>query len=114
MDIIVTERALRVVTVAPRGRIDAFSAPELREQVDILIEDGAHHFVLDLTNVPFLDSAGLAVLVSVLKRSRLQGGNVRLVLPTDEAARRILHLTKFDRVFDIADSADAALASYLR
>jgi anti-anti-sigma regulatory factor len=46
-----------------------------------------------------LDSAGLAVLVSALKRSRLKNGNVRLVWPKAEDAARILKLTKFDQVF---------------
>lgn len=112
MDLVITEHVIRIVVVAPHQRIDAFSAPELREQVDRLLQSGVHNFVLDLAAVPFLDSAGMAVLVSLLKRARQLGGDVQLVWPAEEAARRILHLTKFDRVFSMVDSVEAALTNF--
>jgi anti-anti-sigma factor len=112
MDMTITEHVVRIVVVAPRQRIDAFSAPELRAKLDELLEQGVQRFVLDLAAVPFLDSAGMAALVSLLKRARQQGGDVRLIWPSEEAARRILRLTKFDRVFTMADTIDAALADF--
>ena len=112
MDMTIAEHTIRIAVVAPRQRIDAFSAPELRANLEQLLDSGVQRFVLDLSAVPFLDSAGMAVLVSLLKRARQAGGDVRLVWPAEEAARRILHLTKFDRVFNMADSADAALAGF--
>ena len=112
MDMTITEHVIRIAVVAPRQRIDAFSAPELRTQLEQLLESGVQRFVLDLSAVPFLDSAGMAALVSLLKRARQANGDVRLVWPIEEAARRILHLTKFDRVFTIADTVDAALNDF--
>ncbi len=112
MDLNISEHIVRTVVVAPRQRIDAFNAPELRAALDQQLEGGARRFVLDLTNVPFLDSAGMAVLVRLLKRSRDQGGDVRLVWPTEEAARRIIKLTKFDRVFTMAETTEAALVGF--
>ena len=81
-------------------------------RLDELLESGAQRFVLDLSEVPFLDSAGMAVLVSLLKRARQGGGDVRLVWPAEEGARRILRLTKFDRVFSMADSVAMALSDF--
>lgn len=112
MDLNLTEHVVRTVVVAPNQRIDAFSAPALRTLLDQQLASGARRFVVDLSAVPFLDSAGMAVLVSLLKRSREQGGDVRLVWPAEEAARRIIKLTKFDRVFLMADSAEAALVDF--
>jgi len=112
MDMTITEHVIRIAVAAPRQRIDAFTAPQLRAQLDRLLESGVQRFVLDLSAVPFLDSAGMAVLVSLLKRARYTGGDVRLVWPAEEAARRILRLTKFDRVFVMADSANAALSGF--
>jgi anti-sigma B factor antagonist len=112
MDLAITEHTIRIVTAAPRQRIDAFSSPALRAQLDRLFDEGVYRFVLDLSAVPFLDSAGMAVLVSLLKRTRQVGGDVRLVWPAEEAARRILRLTKFDRVFTMAESAEAALSDF--
>ena len=109
MQINISEHIVRMIVVAPEGRIDAFSAPGLKERLDNFVEEGVSKFVLDLTDVSFLDSAGMAVLVTLLKRSRQKGGDVKLVLPEEEAAQRILRLTRFDKVFDIADSAEEAL-----
>lgn len=109
MNIELHEYVLRVVTAAPKERIDAMNAPELRSFLHEQIDDGAINLVIDLSSVPFLDSAGMAVLVSVLKRTRQAGGDVKLIWPQEDAARRILHLTKFDRVFDMADSPEQAV-----
>ena len=107
MEILETQLCTAIIT--PKGRLDAFTAPELRGVLDRRVAEGTTRFVLDLSEVAFLDSAGMAVLVTLLKRARSAGGNVTLVWPREEAAKRILRLTKFDRVFDMADSADAAL-----
>jgi anti-sigma B factor antagonist len=101
-----------IAIVAARDRIDAFSAPELRGRLEQLLSEGITRFVLDLSDVPFLDSAGMAVLVSLLKRARGAEGDVRLVWPRKEEAQRILRLTKFDRVFEMAETRDAALKGF--
>ena len=112
MQITITEHVIRILIVAPQERVDAFNAPTLRKRVYQFLDEGAKNFVLNLSAVPFLDSAGLAVLVSVLKRARQAGGDVKMVWPKQEAARRILHLTKFDRVFDMAETTEAALQRF--
>ncbi len=112
MEIIITDHVVRIVVVAPQDRVDAFSAGELRERLDQLLAEGTSMLVIDLGNVPFLDSAGMAVLVSALKRARQANGDVKLVWPKEEAARRILRLTRFDRVFSMADTAEAAISSF--
>jgi anti-anti-sigma factor len=95
--------------VAIDGRLDAHSVPQAREQLDGCIASGASRLVVDLSDVSFLDSAGLAMLVTVLKRARQEGGDVKLVWPTSENTQRILRLTRFDRVFEIAHTAEQAL-----
>jgi anti-sigma B factor antagonist len=96
---------IRTIVVELRDRLDAFSAPELRKRLEELLAEGVCRFVIDLSAVPFLDSAGLAVLVGLLKRARTAGGDVKLVWPAREPAQRILRLTKFDRVFEMLDAA---------
>lgn len=94
-----TEQIIKIAAISLKGRLDAFEAPALRKTCDEYIANGFDHFVFDLTDVAMIDSAGLAVLVSVLKRARQKNGDVRLVWPREEAASRILRLTKFDQVF---------------
>jgi anti-anti-sigma factor len=112
MQIEVEIHNIPIATLVLNGRIDAFNSPSLREQVDQLIKQGIYRFVVDLRQVKFLDSAGMAVLVSLLKQARLQGGNAKLIMPLEEGARRILHLTRFDRVFDLVESTKDALNNF--
>jgi anti-anti-sigma factor len=90
------------------GRIDALSVRSQREELHGWITRGITRFVVDLSDVSFLDSAGIAMLVSLLKRTRQVDGDVRVVQPTDAAVRRILKLTRLDLVFQLTDSADEA------
>ena len=103
MNIVVQEQIQRTVTVAPQDRLDAFSAPALRSQLDALAASGVQDFIVDLSNTPFMDSAGMAVLVSLLRRTRQSGGSVKLVWPRAEAVRRTLQLTQFDRIFEFVE-----------
>ena len=112
MELSVTEFVVRVVVVAPQERIDALNAPALRQRLHTLLDDGASNLVIDLSAVPFMDSAGMAVLVSALKRARSADGDVKLVWPKAEAARRILNLTQLDRVFVMADTAADAVKGF--
>ena len=109
---VIQEQNIRVFIITLQEKIDAFAAPALREQIEGLLQTGISHFVIDLTSVPFFDSAGMAVFVSALKKARLAGGDVKLVWPEKEAARRIIHLTKFDRVFEMANSAEEAKRAF--
>ena len=106
------ENIIRIVTIAPRGRLDTVRALEFRKQVQEVIEGGAKNLVLDLSETPFLDSAGMAVLVSALKQCRQRGGDARMVWPQSEPVKRILSLTKFDRVFEMKNSVADAVASF--
>ena len=112
MELAITEHIIRTFIVNPQGRLDAFRAPAARQQLDQLIDGGATNFIVDLSETLFLDSAGMAVLVSLLKRARQAGGTVKLVWPKQEAVQRTLSLTRFDRVFEMVDSVEKALKSF--
>ena len=112
MELSIKEHVKRVIVIAPRGRLDAYRAQELQQRLDQLIADNVIHFVIDLTHTNFLDSAGMAVLVGLLKRVRRLDGNAKLVWPMEEGAQRVLNLTRFDRVFEIVPSAQAGVDSF--
>lgn len=113
MEIVVDVRTLRVQVITLSGRFDAFSAPDVRQRLQGLLSDGEKYFVLNLHDLSFMDSAAMAVLVTLLKGARSAGGGVTLVRPANENAMRILMLTKFDRVFPMAESLDAAVKEVL-
>ena len=112
LEINATEQVIKIAILGLGGRLDAFEAPILRKYCDEYLADGFTQFVFDLSEVTTLDSAGLAVLVNVLKRTRLKNGDVRLVWPQAEAASRILKLTKFDQVFTAIEKSEIMSKSF--
>jgi anti-sigma B factor antagonist len=92
------------------GRLDASNSQTLKESLEQLIDGGIIYLVVDLEQVPFIDSAGLAALVSALKATHRVGGNV-LLSRVQPQARTVFSLTMLDQVFAIHPSVEAALDS---
>ena len=82
-----------------KGRLDALEASPLGRRLDALVESGTRWLLIDLAQVRFVDSAGLAVLIRARRRTRSAGGDVVLVRPAADDAMRVFHLTQFDQVF---------------
>ncbi len=90
------------------GEIDLYTAPEFKERMVQLIEDGKKQIVVDLSRATFIDSTTLGVLVGGVKRLRPAGGALALVC-TDQNITKIFEITGLDRVFPIYKSRDEAL-----
>ena len=101
-----------VFVITLSDRVDAFNVPPLREKMQALLNDSAVNFIVDLSNVTFLDSSGMASLVNLLKNARQSGGEVRLVNPSHVDVARTLSLTKFDRIFDIRSTVEDAINQF--
>jgi anti-sigma B factor antagonist len=96
------------VTLA--GRLDARNAQTVKESLLQLVDGGITQLVVDLKEVPYIDSAGLAALVSALKSTRRAEGNIMLS-GVQPQARTVFSLTMLDQVFSIHPSIEAALDS---
>ncbi len=92
------------------GRLDASNAQMLKETLTQLIDGGTTRVVVDLAQVPFIDSAGLAALVSALKLARRAEGNV-LLSRVQPQARTVFSLTMLDQIFSIHSDVEVALDS---
>ena len=93
-----------------QGRLDAVTAPVLKADLKQLVQEGCVQLILDFSAVPFIDSSGLAALVSVLKMVRESDGALKLVGLTRQT-RKVFELTLLDRIFEFDDSVEAAIAS---
>jgi anti-sigma B factor antagonist len=100
--------ASAVVRVA--GEIDLHTSRSLRTVLLELAEQGHTHIVADFSGVTFCDASGLGVLVAVGNRLREDEGTLRLT-GVRPAQRRILQITRLDRVFRSYASVDEALTT---
>ena len=90
-----------------KGEIDVYTAPKLKAELVEIIESGCANIVVDLEGVTFIDSSGLGVLVSALRRAREREGAVRFVC-TRENILKIFRITGLDKVFPVfSDLAEA-------
>jgi len=93
--------------VSVDGDLDLASAPQLKWTLCELIEKGYARYVIDLSQLTYMDSMGLGVLVGFRKRIE---GNAQLALaglPATQA--KLLELTGLDACFDSFESRDEAL-----
>ncbi|AGP34118.1 anti-sigma factor antagonist [Sorangium cellulosum So0157-2] len=80
------------------GTLDAVTAPEFRTLVDELVAENRQNITLELSSLRLIDSSGVGVIVSLFKRVRANGGQVRIVGLRDQP-RAIFRLLRLDRVF---------------
>ncbi len=94
--------------IAARGEIDLFTAPELKQVITEVIESGEHRVAIDLTEVSFLDSTALGVLIGAVKRLRSRGGALAII-NTDSSIAKTFEITGLDQIFTIVSSRAEAL-----
>lgn len=96
--------------VAVAGEIDVYTSPLLQERLVEVLRDGFPSIVLDLSAVTFLDSTGLGVLITALKRCRSADGDLVLVTAQPNVLK-VLEITGLNDVFKVHDSVDDAIDS---
>lgn len=100
-----------VVVVAVDGQLIVGNRQELKQKILEALETGDRKFLVDFTKTGYIDSSGLGVLVSLSKKIRDQGGDLRLA-GLNEDLKTLFELTKLDTLFAISDSPDEALAAF--
>jgi anti-sigma B factor antagonist len=93
------------------GRLDASSAKDIKEKVELLTEKNRVKLVLDMGGVDFIDSSGLGSLISVLRSVNKLGGDIKISALQNQV-RAIFELTRLHRIFGIYDDSDGAAMSY--
>jgi len=90
-------------------RLDAVVAVQFKDRFRELTDEATQHYVLDMSQVQFLDSSGLGAVVAVYK---FIGRERRFCIAgLTPAVGRVFKLTRMDSVFTIYDSMDAMLAA---
>ena len=103
-----TENDVNVVTLTGE-LIDKNQANALVEEIDGMIEDGEKKFVFDLSDLKYINSSGLNVLIHVLTKARKAGGEA-IVANVSKKVNELLIITKLNTVFTVTDSVEIALS----
>jgi anti-sigma B factor antagonist len=97
-----------VYAVSVAGEVDLATAPELKEGLAEVVNNGARGVLVDLSNASFIDSTTLGVLMGAVKRLRPAGGELAIACH-DPNLRKIFEITLLDRVFKIFETPGAGV-----
>jgi anti-anti-sigma factor len=99
------------VILAPGGRLDLVSAPQLKKLADDMVANGRARIVVDLSGVSFMDSSGLGALIGGLKSARQAVGDLRIAGATEQVLA-VLQLTNMDRILRPYPTVQDALGEW--
>lgn len=105
---ILEERSGGVLVVAPQGRLDTTTSPDLEKRLLDHVDGGLRHLVLDLGGIEYISSAGLRVLLLVAKKLRTGGGDV-VLCALGPSVRQVFELAGFLSIFRMEASRLAAI-----
>jgi anti-sigma B factor antagonist len=108
---ITTQTMEGVTVVRLGGRFDAHEVPDVRKALGDVTEQGKNKIVVNLAEVNFVDSSGLASLVQGMKHCRSAGGDLYLC-ELRQPVRVIFELTRLDRAFAVFGGEAEALAAF--
>ena len=96
---------------SPSGAIDLHVSPELRASLRAIIDDEKpKRLVVDLSQVPYIDSSGIAVLIGAMQSLELEGGTFMLS-GAQNGVRMILESAKLDQYFRLFPDVESAAAA---
>ena len=106
-----TETIANVVIVTlPGETLDAGNVKVMKDDLAVVLQPGAK-LVFDLSQLRFVDSSGLGLLLSSLRQVHNTGGDLRLC-GMNKAVRALFELVRMHRVFEIFATREEAKASY--
>jgi anti-sigma B factor antagonist len=106
-----TKDASGVLVVQVDGQLIVGNRHELKDLIQAALEKGERRLLIDFSRTGYIDSSGLGALVSISKRVRESGGELRLSGLNDDL-RSLFELTKLDTLFAITETPEQALTSF--
>ena len=104
-----TQRESRFNVLPLKGEIDLHVSPTVTASLNQMMEKKPERLVVDLSDVSYIDSAGLAALIEAMQKVEAYGGKF-VLSGLQETVRSIFEISRLDQVFQIFPDTDAALA----
>lgn len=102
-----------IVSMRLSGSLDVATAPEVRDLLIRLVDEGHHRLVLEMSGVTFVDSIGLGVFVGMVHRLRPHDGSLTVAAPSAQT-RKVFEITQLVRAIPLYADADAAIDALRR
>jgi anti-sigma B factor antagonist len=102
----------QVKLIKLRGRLNLGDAVDrLRQTLDDLLASGDTRIVMDLSEVPWIDSSGIGLLVKILTAAKQQGGSIKLLNPSKFTVQTLKMISLLD-LFEVFEDQQLAVASF--
>jgi anti-sigma B factor antagonist len=108
-----TKKSDDIVFLKPlKQNIDATASTQFKARVMDLINQGNNFFLLNLSDVEFVDSSGLGAMISILKTLKLNNGDI-VLCNLNMAVLNLFNLTRMNNVFNIRSNEKEGLEALL-
>lgn len=105
------EKKGKVLVLTVTGRVEIRTSPQLKENIMAHIEQGEYQLLFDLSELEYISSSGLGVLLHAAKTLQTKKG--RVVLCSLRAhIKEVFKICGFDNIFPIFDSCEEALGNF--
>ncbi len=100
-----------IVAVSMKGFLDAYTYNELEQVINGYFNQNVYKFVVDLSQVEYISSAGAGVFIGAIGVAQENQGNIILVRPQPNV-QEVFDLLGLSQIFKISDSLDTALKTF--
>ena len=107
----ITTGAQNTAIVHVQGKIIGNTVAQFRSEIEQQLQNGNNKLIIDLTNVPLLDSTALGVIIVTLQVLQRSGGKLVLLNPQN-AVTSILEVTRLTSILEVYDTEEAALNAF--
>jgi anti-sigma B factor antagonist len=98
-----------VVVARVRGELDIAGATSMGDRIHAAVPASARTLVVDLSDLDFIDSSGVAMLFALVRRLGSRRQELRVVAASGQPVSRVLEIVEFERAAPVHESLDDAL-----
>jgi anti-sigma B factor antagonist len=102
-----------VTVLRLKGSLNALTAPEIKTEIDAYVAEKRLKVIVDLEGLDLVDSSGVGAIVSLFKRLRMIGGDVKIAGIRGQP-KEIFRILRLEKAFDILPTLDDALGKFAK